>query len=424
MKQKLLSLFLTLSLLAFSSLTQASPTQAQLDNSCTPILSQPRSGTTYINGRDNIIFSSNNVVYNNAPATADTNSSFYIHINRINTAWEENVEIIASNLQNGVLQPIDITTYIQDLNTWGFAEPLGENVGYTVELVKTTDWPGPHISVCGNNIYFQNPTPYSCGTPSVNVTKTGNRINLNISMSDANTNPSIQTYYASIVPSVPNSEGELPYWRNFPLQHTGNNWQTVWTDSFKNGDYNLLITDGQLDFLFTYPTSTYRGCVVPFPINLDAAPEVNHENLNDQFTTNSDEAFSGAGNICSQIPSSNAKQVRACCLCLTGSIDNCSQNYDSSAGPKGIWTAVGCIKTDTSSIVASIVKLAVGLAGGIALLLILLGAFQITTSASNPEKLKGGQEIITAAIGGLIFILLSVLILRLIGIQILQIPGF
>jgi hypothetical protein len=87
-------------------------------------------------------------------------------------------------------------------------------------------------------------------------------------------------------------------------------------------------------------------------------------------------------------------------------------------------TALGCISTDVASggFVGSILELAIGLGGGIALLLILYGVFIVTTSAGNPDKLNQGKEIIGSAVSGLLFIILSIVLLNLIGVNILEIP--
>lgn len=61
--------------------------------------------------------------------------------------------------------------------------------------------------------------------------------------------------------------------------------------------------------------------------------------------------------------------------------------------------------------------------GGIALVLIAVAGFNIMTAAGDPQKLNGGRELLTAAVSGLVLIIFSVFILRLIGVQILQIPG-
>ncbi len=91
---------------------------------------------------------------------------------------------------------------------------------------------------------------------------------------------------------------------------------------------------------------------------------------------------------------------------------------------KGAWTAFGCIKTDPGSFVADILRVGIGIGGGIAFLLILFGGFQILTSAGNPEQLAAGRELVTSAITGLLFIIFSLFILRLIGFNILGIKDF
>jgi hypothetical protein len=84
---------------------------------------------------------------------------------------------------------------------------------------------------------------------------------------------------------------------------------------------------------------------------------------------------------------------------------------------KSINTAIGCIPiNDTDA--------AIGVGGGIAFLLIVLAGFQIMTSAGNPDRLKAGQELMTSAIAGLILLIFSVFILRIIGVDILGLPGF
>lgn len=90
----------------------------------------------------------------------------------------------------------------------------------------------------------------------------------------------------------------------------------------------------------------------------------------------------------------------------------------------GIMTAIGCVPTNTGSLVGMVLRWAIGLGGGIAFLLMAFGGFVFMTSGGNPEKVKQGKEILTSAIAGLLFIIFSVFLLNLIGVKILQIPGF
>ena len=93
--------------------------------------------------------------------------------------------------------------------------------------------------------------------------------------------------------------------------------------------------------------------------------------------------------------------------------------------PTEINTAIGCIPFgDTNAFVGFILRWAIGVGGGIAFLLILMATFQIMSSSGDPERLKGGQELLTSAIAGLIMLIFSVFILKVIGVDILKLPGF
>ncbi len=90
----------------------------------------------------------------------------------------------------------------------------------------------------------------------------------------------------------------------------------------------------------------------------------------------------------------------------------------------GIKTAIGCVPTDPTTLIFFLLKIGIGIAGGIAFLLILLGGFRILTSTGNPEKLNAGKELVGSAIAGLLLIIFSIFLLRTIGVDILGIPGF
>lgn len=97
--------------------------------------------------------------------------------------------------------------------------------------------------------------------------------------------------------------------------------------------------------------------------------------------------------------------------CITGPL--CSNG-------NGINTAIGCIPiNDTNAFIGFILGWAIGIGGGIAFLLIIYAGFMIMTSSGNPDRLKAGQELLTSAIAGLIMLIFSVFILRVIGVNIL-----
>ena len=91
----------------------------------------------------------------------------------------------------------------------------------------------------------------------------------------------------------------------------------------------------------------------------------------------------------------------------------------------GVWTAIGCIKGSLNDFIKETVfSWGISLAGFISLLCIVYSAFQLQISAGNPEKIKKAQELLTSCILGLMLIIFSIFILRLIGVSILKIPGF
>lgn len=94
-------------------------------------------------------------------------------------------------------------------------------------------------------------------------------------------------------------------------------------------------------------------------------------------------------------------------------------------GTKGIQTALGCIPTEEpQEFVAWLLAKAIGIAGGIAFLLMIFAGFQIITSAGDPKRLQSGKEMLTNAIIGLIVIIFAIFLLKVIGYDILRLPGF
>lgn len=94
----------------------------------------------------------------------------------------------------------------------------------------------------------------------------------------------------------------------------------------------------------------------------------------------------------------------------------CGDNGD------GIDTAIGCIPYgNATDFTAFILRWAIGVGGGIAFLLILVAGFQIMTASGDPKKLQAGRELLTSAVAGIIMIIFSVFLLRIIGVNILGI---
>lgn len=132
-------------------------------------------------------------------------------------------------------------------------------------------------------------------------------------------------------------------------------------------------------------------------------------------------AFAGAGRVAYAQAVVDQSLGEAACRSVTTQNTDCKGCFDKG----GAWTAIGCFGGDSpNAFIASFIRLGTGLGGGVAFLLILFSGFQRITSAGNPEKLHEAKELMTAAISGLLLIIFSVFLLRLIGVDILQLPGF
>lgn len=90
----------------------------------------------------------------------------------------------------------------------------------------------------------------------------------------------------------------------------------------------------------------------------------------------------------------------------------------------GIYTAIGCIPMTTTQVfTAFLLRWGMGIAGGIALLLMVYAGYLVITSAGNPQRLQAGKELLTAALTGLLLLAFGAFILEFIGVDILRIPG-
>lgn len=128
--------------------------------------------------------------------------------------------------------------------------------------------------------------------------------------------------------------------------------------------------------------------------------------------------------LCEQIGKDNPAYNK-CIRCVNGDDVAGTGVPDSSPEvPEGIWTAVGCIKNNPQTIVEVVIKIGLGVAGGVALLMILAAGFSLSTSQGDAKKTAEAKEMITSAVIGIIFIVMSITILEFIGVKIFHIPGF
>lgn len=122
--------------------------------------------------------------------------------------------------------------------------------------------------------------------------------------------------------------------------------------------------------------------------------------------------------LCERIGDSDRKigldERKKCLECVRGKGDAVN-----------MWTSIGCVPTSLGAFIQqTLLGWSLGVAGLSALLCIIYAAFLMQTSSGNPEKTKKAQELITSCIVGLLLIIFSVYILKLIGVDILRLPGF
>lgn len=87
-------------------------------------------------------------------------------------------------------------------------------------------------------------------------------------------------------------------------------------------------------------------------------------------------------------------------------------------------TAVGSIPTDPAKFIKTIFTILLSMAGGWAVYLIITAGYMLMFSQGDAEGVKEARERITSAIVGLVFMLLSLVILRVIGVDIFALPTF
>lgn len=88
------------------------------------------------------------------------------------------------------------------------------------------------------------------------------------------------------------------------------------------------------------------------------------------------------------------------------------------------YTVFGCLSTKPDQYVKSILSIVFGVAGGLAFLAVLAGSAIVLTSAGYPERIQTGKDLIVSALFGLLLIVFSVFLLRVVGFDLLRIPGF
>lgn len=86
-------------------------------------------------------------------------------------------------------------------------------------------------------------------------------------------------------------------------------------------------------------------------------------------------------------------------------------------------TAIGNIPTNLGDFATAVLQIALGIAGGIVLILMVIGSIRVMTSSGDPQRVAAGRDMIVAALAGALFIAFSVMIMQFFGTAIVPIPG-
>lgn len=93
-------------------------------------------------------------------------------------------------------------------------------------------------------------------------------------------------------------------------------------------------------------------------------------------------------------------------------------------GDTAIDTALGCLSVETKGFTITLLQFLAGTAGAISLVIMLIATIQIMTGGDNAEQVKKGKELFTSAVTGLLFIIFSVTLLRIVAGDIIQLDYF
>lgn len=93
-------------------------------------------------------------------------------------------------------------------------------------------------------------------------------------------------------------------------------------------------------------------------------------------------------------------------------------------GEGSLATALGCLPYAYQPFVTTLLRFLIGISGGIALVVMLTGVFRLMTSSGDAKAVQSGRDLFSAGVAGLLLVIFSVSLLRLIAADILKLPGF
>ncbi|MFC1649626.1 hypothetical protein ACFL2C_02880 [Patescibacteria group bacterium] len=104
--------------------------------------------------------------------------------------------------------------------------------------------------------------------------------------------------------------------------------------------------------------------------------------------------------------------------------DSASGDPTEDPSSEQLFTGIGCIPAgDPMALIVFMLPLGIGIAGGAAFLMVVVAVIRIKTSAGDPERLNSAKQLLYAALSGLALLIFAMFVYRLIGVEILHLPG-
>lgn len=130
----------------------------------------------------------------------------------------------------------------------------------------------------------------------------------------------------------------------------------------------------------------------------------------------------GGTGQCSPDPNGNYLSDSECKLnCPAGVVNPPNASFEGfCAGGQSIDTAIGCIPiTLLTTLTKFFLTWLLGIGGGIAFLTFIVAGIQILTSSGDPAKLANAKSLFMSSISGIILLVFSIFLLRVIGVNVL-----
>lgn len=178
--------------------------------------------------------------------------------------------------------------------------------------------------------------------------------------------------------------------------------------------YPTSFIDGKHDSMYLLYCADRTACV----------PQVFERPGSFTVALNVYNSMTKSGYSNSDLPKEKPKSSTAPSNSQTKASNSSSGFFPKSCGPDSLSTALGCLPYTSAGFISTLLSFLIGISGAIALTTMLVATIQIMTASGDAKKLQSGRDLFSSALAGLLFLIFSVSLLRLIAGDIIKLPGF